>query len=360
MSENADPQAKIFDPTPRRIRQARDEGQVAKSREIPTAAVVLAAGIAIFTTGQSIFAALMNSTTHTFRNAASASNDLNGAISGLTDSLVAVGMALIPFFLMVCGAALLGHIGQTGILVAPKAIAPKFERINPFKRIKEVLGPANAGMRTGVALLKMLFIGVVVGMVAADELAAVQSAATRGVAPMLMGLGSACVRVMLSAGIAFCVPALIDFTWQRHKHNKQLKMTREEIKKESREDEGSPEMKGKRKQMHRELTLNRVLEEVPNADVIVTNPTHFAVALRYEQGVDFAPRVVAKGTDAMAMTIRRIARQNSVPIVENRRLARTLHRTVKVGRSVPNELFAAVAEVLAYVYRLKARLQGGH
>ena len=137
-----------------------------------------------------------------------------------------------------------------------------------------------------------------------------------------------------------------------------MKMTHDEVKRESKEEEGSPELKARRKGMYRELTINRVMDEVPNADVIVTNPTHFAVALRYEANKDMAPRVVAKGIDSMALNIRRIARRNGVPVVENRPLARTLWRKVKVGRPVPLDMYEAVAAVLAHVYRIKQRSIG--
>ena len=134
-------------------------------------------------------------------------------------------------------------------------------------------------------------------------------------------------------------------------------MTHEEVKRENKEEEGSPEVKARRKSLYRELTLNKVLDEVPNADVIVTNPSHYAVALRYSADKDLAPRVVAKGVDQMALTIRRIARRNGVPVMENRKLARTLHRKVKVGRLIPMEMYEAVAAVLAHVYRLKRRME---
>jgi len=169
----------------------------------------------------------------------------------------------------------------------------------------------------------------------------------------MLAVADAVIRIMLAAGFALIVVALIDYSYQRTRWFNQLKMTREEVKQEHKEQEGSPEIKSKRKSMYRELTLNRVMEEVPLADVIVTNPTHFAVALRYDSDKEGAPRVVAKGLDAMALVIRRVARQNSVPIVENRPLARALHREVKVGRPIPESFYQAVAEVLAYVYRIR-------
>lgn len=359
MSDNADQESKTFDPTPRRLKKSREDGEVAKSREVATAAIVLAGGIAFLATGQAVMASLVGGAQSAFSRSGEAAADMGASLDVLVTLVVEVGVALIPFTLLVLGAAVLAHIAQAGILIAPKALLPKFSRINPFSRMKEVLGPAPALMRAGVALLKIIFVGLVVAAVASTEVSDVELAGSRGMDAMLLRLGSAVIRVLLSAGLALCVVALIDFSWQRYRHIKKLKMTREEIKQENKDEEGAPEIKGKRKHMYRELTLNRVLEEVPRADVVVTNPSHFAVALRYEAGQDGAPRVVAKGIDALALTIRRVARQNSVPIVENRLLARALWRKVKVGRPIPTKHFQAVAEVLAHVYRIKHRHTAG-
>ena len=356
MSDTADKQSKTFDPTPRRLRQARDEGQVAKSSEVATAGVVLAAGVAMIATGKGVVVALTRGARAAFERSSEAAVDIGATGEVLSETLSSVGLALIPFVFLVLVAAVLCHVGQTGFMLSPKALAPKFSRINPFSRIKEVLGPVPAGMRMLVALLKMAFVGMVVFAVASGEIEDVQLAASRGANSMLMRLGASVIRVFLAAGVALCIIALIDFAYQKNRHITNLKMTRDEVKRENREEDGAPELKNRRKHMHRELTLNRVLEEVPKADVIVTNPTHFAVALRYEAGRDVAPRVVAKGVDALALTIRKIARKHTVPIVENRPLARALWRKVKVGRPVPTEHFQAVAQVLAHVYRIKQRL----
>ncbi len=358
MSDTADKQSKTFDPTPRRLKQARDEGQVAQSKEVPTAVMVMAAGIACYATGQNVMSALLNGAAHTFRRSVDASADMSVAIEAFGSTMGSLAAALMPFTLMILAGATLANLVQTGIVVSPKALAPKWERIDPIKRFKELLGPGPALMRVSVAVLKLIFIGIVVGLVAAEEISDVQLIGSRDVSFMLGRLGSAIVKILISAGLALCIVALIDFAYQKHRHISQLKMTRDEVKKEQKEDEGTPEVKSKRKVMHRELSMNRIMQEVPNADVIVTNPTHFAVALRYDTGSDFAPRVVAKGTDQLAMTIRRIARKNGVPVVENRLLARTLWRKVKVGRYIPMDLFQAVAEVLAHVYRIKKRLGG--
>jgi flagellar biosynthetic protein FlhB len=158
--------------------------------------------------------------------------------------------------------------------------------------------------------------------------------------------------------VVITMMAIPDYIWQRKQMDEQLKMTRQEYKRDQEEQEGKPLIKQRRRQMHRDLSLNKIIENVPQADVIVTNPTHFAVAIKYDPEAGRAPIVTAKGTDALAMQIRGIARRHGVPIVENRPLARTLWRKVKVGKQIPSQLFQAVAEVLAKVYRRK-RASGG-
>jgi flagellar biosynthetic protein FlhB len=355
MSENADKESKIFPPTPRRIKKAREDGQVGKSNEVPTAATMLISAIAIAATGPEIMRAMMTCTTTAFQRSVEAAYDMNPVWNVFVNSIVALGWAFMPFVALLFVALLAAHIGQTGLLIAPKSLMPKASRLNAFKKIKDILGPAPALMRTTVAALKIGFVGLVVVAVIMDDLGELQTAASREPAALLLSLGNAIVKLMFATGLALAVVAVIDFTYQRTRYINNLKMTREEVKKENKDEEGTPEVKQRRKNMYRELTLNRVLEAVPNADVVVTNPTHFAVALRYEQGHDAAPRVVAKGQDALALQIRRIARKNGVPMIENRPLARALWRKVRVGRVIPLDLYEAVAAVLAHVYRIKQR-----
>ena len=353
MSENADKQSKIFDPSPRRIRKAREDGQVGKSNEVATAATVLISAIAIAMTGEQIMTAFMNTTTTAFTRAPDAAVDFSAVLDVFVTGMISIGWSLVPFACLLMITLVAAHVGQTGLLIAPKALAPDLGRLNAFKKIKDILGPTPALMRTAVAILKIFFVGLVVTVVVLGDLDELRQAASREPATLLVSLGQSIVKLMFAAGIALAVVAVINFIYQHPRYINNLKMTHEEVKQENKEDEGSPETKSRRKSMYRELTLNKVLEEVPKADVVVTNPTHFAVALRYEQGVDAVLRVVAKGLDALALQIRRVARKNGVPVIENRPLARGLWRKVKVGRLIPLDLYEAVAAVLAHVYRIR-------
>jgi len=356
MSDSPEKHEKVFDPTPRRLQEAKDDAQVCKSREVGTAAMVLAAAIGVVMTGQAFMATLVNGARESFIRAPEAAAGVQPIIDVFTAYIGKLAWVLTPLIGLMLLVAVLSNIGQTGVVFSMKAVKPKWDNVNPFKKIKELFSPAQASMKVATAVLKIGFVGTVVAIIVADELQDIQLVATRDVDRIASDLDSAAVRILLSTGICLCVVGVIDFIYQKRRYIQNLKMTHEEIKRERKDSEGSPELKGRRKSMHRDLTLNKVLKEVPRADVVVTNPTHYAVALRYIQGVDSAPRVVAKGVDSLALTIRQIARRNNVPIVENRPLARVLWRKVKVGRGVPMDLFQAVAEVLAHVYRLRQRV----
>jgi flagellar biosynthetic protein FlhB len=358
MSDQPDQQSKTFDPTPRRLAKAREDGEVAKSSEVSTAATLMIAGLAIATTGQGIASAISMSTQEAFRRAPEAQHDMSSILEVGGQLLTSVCTAFLPFLFLTLVTAILAHIGQTGILIAPKALLPKLSRINLFTRLKELLSPQQAFMRVFVACLKIILVGIVVYLVVHDDIESLGGGTQTDPRYLLMLLGNSVIKVVFAAGLTLSIVAVIDFMWQKHRFIEKMKMTHDEVKRESKEEEGSPELKARRKGMYRELTINRVMDEVPKADVIVTNPTHFAVALRYEANKDLAPRVVAKGIDSMALNIRRIARRNGVPVIENRPLARTLWRKVKVGRPVPFDMYEAVAAVLAHVYRLKQRSAG--
>jgi flagellar biosynthetic protein FlhB len=208
-------------------------------------------------------------------------------------------------------------------------------------------------MNALLSTTKIIVAGLIVWLVLKGDMTRMTLLPFGSLEGALRLFGEEVLQMFLWIALILTALAVVDYAWQRHQMMESLKMTREEMKRERMEEEGTPEVKGRRRQMHRDLSLNRILEEVPNADVIVTNPTHFAVALRYRPGQDRAPMVTAKGVDTLAAHIRSIARRNGVPIIENRPLARSLWRKVRIGRPVPSNLYQAVADVLARVYRAR-------
>ena len=244
---------------------------------------------------------------------------------------------------------------QTGFNWAPKAMAIKLDRLNPAQRFKDIFGFKKLTINTLLSSAKIFAAGFIVWLILQDKMVAIAALPLGTFEGAMRLLVSEITELFLWVTVTLAIIAAADYVWQKYQLTDSLKMTREEMKRERIEEEGQPEIRGRRKQMHRELSMNRILEEVPQADVIVTNPTHFAVALRYRPGQDKAPMVTAKGADELAAHIRAIARQNGVPIIEHRPLARTLWRKVKVGRAVPSNLYQAVAEVLARVYRSRRK-----
>jgi flagellar biosynthetic protein FlhB len=254
-------------------------------------------------------------------------------------------------------AALAGSMLQTGILVAPEQITPKLERISPasgFKRLFSVR--AVVELLKGIA--KMTVVAVVGWYAIAPDMMAIERFVL--LAPEDAANSTRAIVLVLMAAVmaAMTVIAGADLLYQRISHRRSLRMSREEMREEFKQSEGDPHIKGRLKQIRAERARRRMMADVPKADVVITNPTHFAVALKYEQGTMSAPRVVAKGADVIAAKIREVASANEVPIVENPPLARALYAAVDLDEEIPAEHYRAVAEVIGYVMRLKGRLGG--
>ena len=354
MSENSS-EEKEFDPSPRRLRQAREEGRVAVSKDVMSAAQ-LSTGLLSFTfMGQWRMEWLLDGTRESLLQLKDGGGLTIPIAARFSELMINVFLPFTAVGFIYLVIAVASGVLQTGFNWAPKALELKLERINPGKRFGELFGFKKLGMNTLLSSAKIIIAGLIVWLV-------IQGGLTRMTLLSLGSIGGAVhlfaeqlLQMFLWIAVVLTVLAVADYSWQRHQMMESLKMTREEMKRERLEEEGTPELKGRRKQMHRELSLNRILEEVPNADVIVTNPTHFAVALRYRPGTDKAPTVTAKGVDTLAAHIRSVARRSGVPIIENRPLARSLWRKVRIGRAVPSNLYQAVAEVLARVYRARSR-----
>ncbi|XBQ15331.1 MAG: flagellar biosynthesis protein FlhB [Oceanicaulis sp.] len=352
MAEGEDKSAKTEQPTERRLKKAREEGDVPKSQEI-SGWFTLAAGLAVF--------AFM---------APAVSSDLAGALqiflarphemslqSGAALELAAAtGFRLLVImgfvFLVLMIAAAAGNLVQHGLMFTPKKIAPKLDKLNPVNGFKRMFGPEGwVNFFKGVG--KMVLVGAAVAVVMwprRDELSVLPALAPIG---LLQEIYSASIQLLIAALIVYALIAAADFAFQRHQFIDRNKMSLKEIKDEYKETEGDPMVRAKLRQIRQERAQRRMMAKVPNAAVVITNPTHYAVALEYEQGRTPAPICVAKGLDAVALRIRELAEENDVPIVEDPPLARALHATVDFDEPIPPEQYAAVAKVIGYVLSLK-------
>jgi flagellar biosynthetic protein FlhB len=345
---------KTEEPTPRRREKAREEGQVARSAEVTAAAVLLTGVIAMSQWGGTTARDLREAMRRSLMQLGRA--DLTPAQVGqaLYDAGAVIAGATVPVIVAMMLAGVVSNLAQVGVGLYPQLLLPKGSRIAPSTGLKRIF--SRQGM---VGLLKNV---VKIGLVSWVAWKVVLS--THGALPAIglsspneiFAMGAAeLVRTLLWVGSTLALLAALDYLWQRRTHQRSLRMSRQEIKDEMRQSEGDPKLRQRMKRAYRELNGNRMLSEVATADVVVTNPTHFAVALRYRSDEHGAPRVVAKGVDEVAERIKQLARANGVPIVERRSLARALYRGVKVGSEIPTALYRAVAEVLAYIYGLQAQ-----
>jgi flagellar biosynthetic protein FlhB len=344
--------------TPKRLEEARKKGQVPRSVELSMAAVCIAAAAAIYTLGRGVagqFADLMREGLSLPPEVAVGENVIWPA---LTEAGASSIMVILPILGATFIAALAAPLAIGGWNFSTQALMPKFSRLNPLSGFGRMFS-ARSSVELGKGVAKIAVVGLIAWVMLS------------GLTPQLMGLSSEPIEGAIGhsaslTGYALLVMcfglvaiAAVDVPFQLWQHSRDLRMTREEVREEYKESEGSPEVRGRIREAQRALARGRMMQEVPKADVIVTNPTHFAVALRYDDQKMRAPIVVAKGTDLLAARIREIATENGVPIIEAPPLARALYRTVDLGREVPANLYVTVAQVLTYVYQLKAAWQRG-
>lgn len=339
-------------PTARKREQARERGQVAKSQDLAGVVELIAAVVALMTLGGGLVRALAAILGRSLENSGDAIQ-IDALVPLMAGAMIETVFTLGPILGALVLVAIAAHLFQTGPMLSPSAIEMKPERLDPIKGFAKLFDQRNL-FRTLVNTGKLLLIvGVTLPVL-------------RGVFPRVVSLG----RLDTTAGVAelgrillellitllacLFVLAVIDFVVQKWQHTRDLKMTKEEVRDERRSMDGDPAVRSRRLRMMRELALQRINSAVPKADVVVTNPTHFSVAIAYDQTTMRAPRVVAKGADHLAHRIRQVAIGHRVPIVERPPLARALYASVEVGQEISPEFYEAVAELLAYVYRLEA------
>ena len=342
-------------PTPRRRLEARQQGNIARSHDL-TSAVLLIGGLFMMKWfGPALILALRDIVQQLLSGASL--SDLGTERIGvqMLSCLSRVSTALAPLF---GGAMLLViavNLAQVGLNFSPQRLAINFSALNPARGFNKIFGFRQSAPQLVLNLLKVVLVALVGWSAISSRLGQLIAVAQLAYL-QIFALGADLVfTIGMRIGILLLVLAILDYFYQRFRVERSLRMTKQEVKDEMRSMEGDPVMKNRRRQIRLQRAMQRLKKEVPTADVVVTNPTHFAVALKYEQSKMRAPKVVAKGVDFMAIRIRQLASESGIPIIERPPLARAIYRMVEVGEEIPEELYAAVAEILAYVYELSGK-----
>lgn len=345
---------KSQDATPHRRQQAREKGQVAFSQDLGSAALLVVSALLLMMLGEKVIHFALGMMQRHLSEVPTMVADQSVMLVELQIILKGLAPAILPIF----GLLLLSAVGtsllQVGFLWVPDKLAPDISRLNPLQGLQRIFSLQGA-MRLSFGLFKVTIIGVVAGSVlwlSREEILRSGGYALPVFAHFLVAIS---LKVLLWVGLALFVLALADYGFQRWKHEQDLKMTNQEVREEMKNLQGDPQIIARRKQVQRQMALNRMESSIPQADVVVTNPTELAIAIRYDPEEMAAPVVVAKGAGVIAQRIRRLALENNIPIVERKPLAQLLYKEVDVNHPVPDGAYGAVAEVLAYVYQLKGK-----
>ncbi|EGV30508.1 flagellar biosynthetic protein FlhB [Thiorhodococcus drewsii AZ1] len=352
MAENENGQEKSEAPTGKRVRDAREKGQIARSRELNTVVVLLAGATSLLLFGGYFGTRIANLMTDALDLERGLIFDPALMITHLAALIERALLILAPLFMILVVVALLGPLLIGGINFSSQAITPKFSKLNPITGIKKVFSVTGL-MELVKGIGKFVLVALVAGLAIKVIWGTLLALGDQPVEQAIIQTGRMAAWVFLIASIALIAVAAIDVPFQIWNHTKQLKMTLQEVKDEFKETEGKPEVKGRIRQLQMEASRRRMMTEVPKADVVITNPTHYAVALQYQPATMRAPRLLAKGTDATAKVIREIAEEHQITLVEAPRVARAIYFTTDLDQDIPGGLFVAVARILAYVYQLK-------
>lgn len=349
---------KTEEATPKRRQEAREEGNIAKSQDLASALLLLVGVLLVW----AVLSRAAGGLRIMVENALAADvignpTDPDDVLMAVTHVAASVLRWLIPMVLVTWVFAYLVHFWQVGWLVSSKVLQPKWSKLNPisgFKRVFGVRGMVKAAMDVGKVAIVLTVAAITILSHEAQVLVLPQLSALAA-ASLVSGL---VLEVALKVVAVLIILGIIDFAFQRMRHSRDLRMTKQQVKDEMKQSEGDPEVKRRRLRMQQQITMQRISTSVPKADVIVTNPEHIAIAIQYDASKMHAPKVVAKGADFLALRIRQIAMKHGIPIIERKPLARALYKQVGVGQEVPPEFYKAVAEILAYVYRLSGRKAG--
>lgn len=340
--------------TPRRREEVRKKGQVAKSTDLNSSIVLLAAMLALYFLMPSFIRMFTDMTRSYLENAATMQLDTRSVSMLMIRIGIQTGSFFIPFMLIIVSAALLANVAQVGFHLSGYPLVPRVEKLSPIAGFRRMFS-ARSLVELVKSIFKVVLVGVIAYITVRGELDRLVSLANVDVWGAWAFFGKVCFKLGMRVAITFLALGLADYGFQRYQFEQDIKMTKEEVRQEIKDFEGDPQIRARIRRIRRQMAISRMMAEVPRAHVVVTNPTSLAVAIRYEMEEMQAPVVVAKGARLMAERIREIAALNNVPLVENAPLAQMLYKSVDVGAQIPERLYRAVAEVLAYVYQIDKR-----
>ena len=357
MAEGSD-QEKTEAPSPQRLEKSREDGQVVQSRELSTFVILMVGGSALWMMASGLGQTLSHIVKGALQFNPGIARDSAHVMAQLSNQFFEAAFALAPFLGLMALATLASPLMLRGWLFSTKALAPQFNRMNPMSGIKRMFSSQGL-IELAKALGKVVLLGGVAAWLIWTNLDGVFSLSLQSPSLAIQHMGDLIAKIFLTISGTMIFIVAIDLPYQLWSHHNKLKMTKEELRQEAKESEGDPHLKAHIRAQQREAARRRMMSEIPTADVVITNPTHYAVALKYSEGKMRAPRVVAKGADAVAARIRELAAEHKVPLLEAPPLARALFRHTELGDEIPATLYAAVAEVLAYVFQLRHFQQVG-
>ena len=348
-------QEKTEVPTEKKRRESREEGQVAFSKELSSAALLAGIVLTLVATSPIILDAMRQLMSQIFRDLAQSEELSIDSIFTLSGEILSIILpAFAPFVAVIIFVGIFASVLQVGVLITFKAIAPKFNKISPLTGLKRLFSSQSlADFLKSMA--KLIIVGFVGYLTYIDKITELNGLSVSTPEFILKYNFTVVAEVAGKIVLALVAIAIFDYFYQRWHHEQQLMMTKQEVKDETKQTEGDPQLKARIRQIQREMSNARMMQEVPKADAVIVNPTHFSVAILYDRDVMTAPEVIAKGADHLALRMRTVARENNVPILERPELARDLYANVEIGDDIPERFYKAIAEILAFVYRLRKR-----
>jgi len=347
-----DGKEKTEQPTGKKLDDARNKGQVARSREVNSLAVFGTGFTMLYLFQGFIGSRIENFTVSIFDSLDTFPNRLSMISSFMMDWSIFFAITLAPIMVGLLIMVFAANIAQVGIKLSPQALSLKFDKLNVFKGVKNLIS-AKSLAEVVKSLFKLALVGLFTYYILDDLITSATELESYSINEILAFMLDSAFALIWKIGLVYLAIVAADFAWEKFKFNKDMMMTKEEVKEEWKQTEGDPQIKSRIKKLMYEASKRRMMKDLPKADVVITNPTHYAVAIKYDMHKDAAPQVIAKGVDDLAQRIKEVAKQHNIPIQENRELARALYKMCDIGDKIPASLFKAVAQVLAYVYNLK-------